>query len=395
MARPMTTKTHHGQTPGHSRRGFLGGLVAGGAATAALTAGARTAAAGPLQDIIDVTAFGAVGDGVADDTEALQFAIDHGQAHGHPVYLPAGVYKVTGTLRIRGDVDLFGNDANNTAIYHASSASTCIWVEADDPDDGARYVSLRRFSVRTSQPRRTGTPYQTGIYVRGGFWNVHLQELIVQDFMLGIFLRQCWTARVRNCSVERSLLHCIKWENATAGEITGNRFDCISGSTVTGLGNHCAFVTFSHVPHKPGQFHETLSLSVANNAFQQSELAGFYGRGVGNVTFVNNFFEGNNRRRTSASLYLAEGTDPAGAVKELRVANVIGGFFTPGKYGGGVAVKIGDYDAVNMMGVDIRGGAFSQGLHLYGANTRSNLIGVHSDRPNYFRCPPNLMGSVL
>ena len=55
--------------------------------------------------------FNAVGDGVADDTAAIQAALtlsstcnSHGQAVGYKrtVYLPAGTYKITRTLNWRG-----------------------------------------------------------------------------------------------------------------------------------------------------------------------------------------------------------------------------------------------------------------------------------------------------
>lgn len=47
-----------------------------------------------LENYVTPQMFGAVGDGVADDTEAVQSALDHGGV----VYFPAGVYKVTKQL---------------------------------------------------------------------------------------------------------------------------------------------------------------------------------------------------------------------------------------------------------------------------------------------------------
>jgi hypothetical protein len=50
--------------------------------------------------IADVRAFGAVGDGVADDTAAIQAAIDSFSSGGGVVYFPKGTYLVTSTLTV-------------------------------------------------------------------------------------------------------------------------------------------------------------------------------------------------------------------------------------------------------------------------------------------------------
>lgn len=52
---------------------------------------------------IPATAFGVVGDGTADDTAAIQAALDAVPSNGGIVFLPAGRYKTTATLRIEKD----------------------------------------------------------------------------------------------------------------------------------------------------------------------------------------------------------------------------------------------------------------------------------------------------
>ena len=66
------------------------------------------------EEIVAVTPkkFGAVGDGVADDSDAIQSALNAGGL----VYLPAGRYKITKTLTIGSNTTLMG-DGDNSVIF--------------------------------------------------------------------------------------------------------------------------------------------------------------------------------------------------------------------------------------------------------------------------------------
>jgi hypothetical protein len=51
-----------------------------------------------LDGFVNVKEFGAVGDGVADDTAAIQAAINAGAPQGSAIYFPAGTYRTTATV---------------------------------------------------------------------------------------------------------------------------------------------------------------------------------------------------------------------------------------------------------------------------------------------------------
>jgi hypothetical protein len=100
-------------TPNDTRRTLLG--LGAGAALAALpiAASAQQRLRAPAErQMLSAAAYGAAGDGTADDTAALQAALDAAFAPGGPGFLllPPGTYKVSRTLRIappegqRGDV---------------------------------------------------------------------------------------------------------------------------------------------------------------------------------------------------------------------------------------------------------------------------------------------------
>ena len=64
--------------------------------TPAGTGAVATTVQDKLRESVSVKDFGAVGDGIADDTAAIQAAID--AAEGRPVYVPAGTYVVQSTI---------------------------------------------------------------------------------------------------------------------------------------------------------------------------------------------------------------------------------------------------------------------------------------------------------
>lgn len=65
-----------------------------------------------LEQYVSVKDFGAVGDGVTDDTTAIQDALDTGKA----VYAPTGTYAISATLRLAADGQIFfGDGTGNTS----------------------------------------------------------------------------------------------------------------------------------------------------------------------------------------------------------------------------------------------------------------------------------------
>lgn len=85
----------------------------------ALTKAHNRMIAGAVANVLD---FGAVGDGVADDTAAIQAAIDS-SAVGLMVYLPAGAYKITNTILLkRNSVRLVGDGFGITRVQYVNPA---------------------------------------------------------------------------------------------------------------------------------------------------------------------------------------------------------------------------------------------------------------------------------
>ena len=88
-----------------SRRRFLGTWLAGGALACSPAAFAGAPTLKSPQGIFNVREFGAVANGQALDTKALQSAIDAAASSGGMVYFPSGTYR-SGTLFLKSHVSL-------------------------------------------------------------------------------------------------------------------------------------------------------------------------------------------------------------------------------------------------------------------------------------------------
>ena len=92
--------------------------------TAPFTGGVAETLSAKLAQTVSVKDFGAVGDGVTDDTAAIQAALDTGKT----VYIPSGLYKVTSSLQLTKDGQILYGDGryNQTRIKWGGSTNDTV-----------------------------------------------------------------------------------------------------------------------------------------------------------------------------------------------------------------------------------------------------------------------------
>ena len=76
--------------------------------------------------------FGAIGDGEADDTEAIQAALDSFIGKAGDVFIPQGQYKITAPLVIKSNINLFGVSSAKYGRYNSDIPSTVIFYGGDE-----------------------------------------------------------------------------------------------------------------------------------------------------------------------------------------------------------------------------------------------------------------------
>lgn len=152
--------------PTTSRRRFLKGAALAGAAVAA---GGLPMQADENSSLVpgqsyDVRKLGAKGDGQADDTAAVQAAIDAAvKSHGGHIYIPSGKYRITKSLTF-SSADRFDvtGDGRSSVLLHENNEPLLLWKE-DAPCRESTVRDLSLLSVKNDK-----SPDVAVIDCRGG-----------------------------------------------------------------------------------------------------------------------------------------------------------------------------------------------------------------------------------
>ncbi len=118
---------------------------------------------GPFASWANVeTNYGAVGDGVTDDTAAIQTALNALGPTNPTLYLPAGTYRITQTLTLAAQqyVNIIGQDPSTTTIiWDGSSGGTMLYINgvAYSRFDRLTFNGQGNAAVAVDQSKADGT----------------------------------------------------------------------------------------------------------------------------------------------------------------------------------------------------------------------------------------------
>lgn len=154
----------------------LGVAPSSGAATVA----ARLASTLPIDAKVD---FGAVGDNVADDTTALQNAINAALSQKRELYIPKGDYKITAALDMRGDgLQVRGSSPWFTTIHQTTSNTGGILL-------GGQHQKIQGFGLDYPTAAVSTDTLSVAFEFYGGFVSEY-QELVAWNSGKGFALWQ-------------------------------------------------------------------------------------------------------------------------------------------------------------------------------------------------------------
>lgn len=212
-----------------------------------------------LRETVSVKDFGAVGDGVADDTAAIQAALDAAASGGNVLHFPGGVYSVTGGLTgprnlcVTGDgwqtTIKLANGANATHIIKFGDETATTTVElhdiefdgnkANNPTAGDGLVIVRGykanlFNVRATNCKGDGIQYEAN-------------ASSFENYLYGVSSYANDGVGVRMTGAGITDTHIVGGDigfNATAGAVLATSCSVV-GATIwgAGLGNAIGIIT--------------------------------------------------------------------------------------------------------------------------------------------------------
>ena len=124
-----------------------------------------------MREVVSVKDFGAVGDGVADDTGAVQSAINVAGLLRKPLYIPSGIYRITAPLNLRiatasnaDTLTMEGDGDLNSHIWLDSNAAAGVFTY----DNGWTAANVADCSTTSGSGVVTTTGTFAGVAVAGG-----------------------------------------------------------------------------------------------------------------------------------------------------------------------------------------------------------------------------------
>jgi len=229
-----------------------------------------------LRETVSVKDFGAVGDGVADDTAAIQAAIDAAiTTTGQNVYFPKGTYKVTATLTIPA--------VNNTkSTFYGSGAVIQATHDGILFQNDNLFISFRDLTL--FGPDKTNI---NSVGIVGSYFDGFLNNLTIDNFYVGV-KTQTITAKFERCFFGSNYI-CV-WLEDFSNII---QFDsCYFSTSDYGI----------YVPNTNGNIVPYVAqVSIYNTAMEVCDIS-VYSVGINRLIVENSWFE----QETTGSLVLVD-----------------------------------------------------------------------------------------
>jgi Pectate lyase superfamily protein len=122
---------------------------------------------------VSVKDYGAIGDGVNDDTKAIQRTVDNAFQDGKVVLLPKGGYKITSPIVIHRGVELYGSGYGfgSSLIPYGCDA---IWIKGDTQEGGFAF----RNKLQSINVNMVNAKESDGLVIHKAY-NIKLEDIFI------------------------------------------------------------------------------------------------------------------------------------------------------------------------------------------------------------------------
>lgn len=169
------------------------------------------------EGVVSATSYGAIGDGIHDDTAPIQKAIDEAFKTNKNVILPEGTFKITSPLKLYDGVVLTGNGGSKTVIKAINegnlTAAIKFEVGSGSKFEYAQGQKVKDLSITCENGvefgiySETPCPYtvidnisidfaKNGIYLKNGGWISRISNVTISECETGLFYGNTGTTTI-------------------------------------------------------------------------------------------------------------------------------------------------------------------------------------------------------
>lgn len=148
---------------------------------------------GSYANVLD---FGAIGDGVTDDTAAVKAALASGEK---TIYFPVGTYNVQEACTVTAGISLVGENQRNTIIKcKADVAGDIVFFTLNGGDTSVQNMTIQG----TSSSSGTGLLWSNGVYVFSG--NAFMSDVTVTTLKIAVDITSWYRFEINRCRIQGS-----------------------------------------------------------------------------------------------------------------------------------------------------------------------------------------------